>query len=81
MENIMDVTRKSVLTGKTRTRTITVKPRDLALYETGAVSITDAMPYLSSQDRDFIMVGITDKELKDAFSAELKAIVNDRFGG
>ncbi len=77
----MDVTRKSVLTGKTRTRTITVKPRDLALYETGAVSITDAMPYLNSQDRDFIMVGITDKELKDAFSSELQAIVNDKFGG
>jgi len=77
----MLVTRKSVLTGKTRTRTITVKPRDLALYETGTVSITDAMPYLSSQDRDFIMIGITDKELKDAFSKELKEIVNDRFGG
>jgi hypothetical protein len=26
------------------------------------------------------MVGITDKELKNAFSAELAEIVNDRFG-
>jgi len=80
MENIMIVTRKSVLTGKSRTFDIPVLPKDLALYETGSISISDAMPYLSTQDRDFIMVGITDKELKNAFSAELAEIVNDRFG-
>jgi len=76
----MIVTRKSVLTGKTRTRNIPAKPRDLAMYETGTVSMQDAMPYLNSQDRDFIMIGITDNELKNAFSKELKAIVNDQFG-
>jgi hypothetical protein len=80
MENIMIVTRKSVLTGKSRTRNISVDPKDLALYESGACSMSDAMPYLNSSDRDFIMVGITDNELKNAFSKELKAIVNDQFG-
>ncbi len=76
----MIVTRKSVLTGKSRTRNISVDPKDLALYESGACSMADAMPYLTSSDRDFIMVGITDSELKNAFSTELQAIVNDKFG-
>lgn len=76
---MMNVTRKSVLTGKTRTRNISVKPEDLALYETGAISINDAMPYLNSQDREFILVGITAKEWKNAFSADLQEIIKDRF--
>ena len=77
---MMNVTRKSVLTGKVRTKNIPVKQEDLTLYETGAISINDAMPYLNSQDREFILVGITAKEWKNAFSAELQEIVNDRLG-
>ena len=76
---MMNVTRKSVLTGKTRTRNISVKPEDLALYETGAISINDAMPYLNSQDREFIMVGITNNEWKNAFSSQLNDIIKDKF--
>lgn len=77
---MMNVTRKSVLTGKVRTRNISVNPEDLALYETGSISSAEAFPYLNSQDREFIMVGITTNEWKNAFSAELKEIVNDKFG-
>lgn len=73
-----NITRKSVLTGKVRTRNIPVVKEDLALYETGSVSISDAMPYLNSQDREFIMVGITTSEWRNAFSAELQEIVNDK---
>ena len=76
---MMNVTRKSVLTGKVRTRNISVKPEDLALYETGSVSIQDAMPYLNAQDREFILVGITSNEWKDAFSKQLNDIIKDRF--
>tara|TARA_R110000796_G_scaffold28067_1_gene77065 strand:- start:235 stop:471 length:237 start_codon:yes stop_codon:yes gene_type:complete len=75
----MNVTRKSVLTGKTRTRIISVNPEDLALYESGSISMAEAMPYLNSQDREFIMVGITNREWKNAFSTELAAIINDKF--
>ena len=60
---MMNITRKSVLTGKVRTRNIPVVKEDLALYETGSVSISDAMPYLNSQDREFIMVGITTNQI------------------
>ena len=75
----MNVTRKSVLTGKTRTRIISVNPEDLALYESGSISMAEAMPYLNLQDREFIMVGITNKEWKNAFSTELTEIINDKF--
>lgn len=74
----MNITRKSAITGKIRTRNISVKPEDLALYESGVISISDAMPYLNSSDREFILCGITRNEWKDAFSKELAAIVNDR---
>ena len=76
----MIVTRKSAITGKVRTRNISVRPEDLALYESGAISIADAMPYLNAADREFILCGITRNEWQDAFSKELNAIVNDKFG-
>ena len=76
---MMNVTRKSVLTGKIRTRNISVKPEDLEMYEAGYISISDAMPYLTSQDREFILCGITNNEWKDAFSKQLKEIVKDKF--
>lgn len=77
----MIVTRKSVLTGKIRTREIpAIRPEDMKLYETGVVSLSDAMPYLNSSDREFILCGITNKEWKEAFSAQLQEIVNDKFG-
>lgn len=79
MENIMIVTRKSVITGKTRTRDIPVKPKDLELYTAGAGSACDILHYLSSEDREFLMCGITNNEWKQAFSKELQAIVNDKF--
>lgn len=76
----MLVTRKSVLTGVVRTRDVPIKPDDLDMYEKGYASLTDAMPYLSSADREFILCGITNKEWKDAFSQQLQEIVNDKFG-
>ena len=76
---MMNVTRKSVLTGKIRTRNISVKPEDLAQYEAGVVSVHDSMPYLTASDREFIICGITGNEWKDAFSKQLKEIIKDRF--
>jgi hypothetical protein len=78
MENIMIVTRKSVLTGKTRSRDIPVRAKDLELYNLGVGSASDILHYLSNEDREFVMCGITDYEFKNAFSKELQAIVNDK---
>lgn len=76
----MIVTRKSVLTGKIRTRNIPVKADDLQLYESGVISANEALDYLNSSDREFVMCGITNSEWKDAFSTQLQEIVNDKFG-
>lgn len=77
---MLSVTRKSAITGKTRTKRINVRSEDLKLYESGAVSAQDALPYLSTSDREFIICGITRDEWKDAFSKELSKIVNDKVG-
>lgn len=73
----MIIQRKSILTGKIRSRDIPVNPEDLALWESGAVSIQEAMPYLNDNDREFILTGITAGEWKVAFSDELKQIIED----
>ena len=64
----MIVKRKSVLSGIERTRDIPVNPEDMLLWETGAVNIQDAMPYLNDDDREFILTGITQEEWNAAFS-------------
>jgi hypothetical protein len=78
--NVMFVTRKSVITGVVRSRDIPVKKEDLEMYESGACSVSEVMPYLSSEDREFILCGITTKEWKNAFSEQLQNIVNDKIG-
>jgi hypothetical protein len=42
--------------------------------------MNETMGYLSPQDKEFIMVGITPNEWSKAFSTELQKIVNDKFG-
>ena len=78
--SMMDITRHSVITGIARARNIAIKPDDMKLYRTGSVSLSDAMPYLSSQDREFILAGITPTEWDNLFSSELQEIVNDKMG-
>lgn len=73
----MIIQRKSVLTGKVRVRDIPVNPEDLALWESGVVSIQEAMPYLNDTDREFILTGITSGEWSSAFAEELKQITED----
>lgn len=76
----MIVTRKSKLTGKIRSRDIPVKSRDLEMYDAGYGSAADILHYLSIEDREFLMCGITNGEWNQAFSKELQAIVNDKLG-
>lgn len=64
----MIIKRKSVLSGIEYVRNIPVNPEDMLLWETGAVNIQDAMPYLNDNDREFILTGITPDEWKQAFS-------------
>lgn len=75
----MIVKRKSVFSGVERTRDIPVNPEDYKLWEQGYSSIDEAMPYLNSEDREFILSGMTAQEWQNAFSEEIMNIVSDTF--
>lgn len=75
----MQIRRKNPFTGIERTRVVNVRREDYENYEKGYVSIAEACPYLNEDDRSFILAGMTDEEFRQAFSTEIKNIVNDRF--
>lgn len=58
----MIIKRKSIISGKVRTRDIPVNPDDMAAWEAGLGNIQDLMPYLNDNDREFILSGITPGE-------------------
>jgi hypothetical protein len=64
-----DVTRKSIISGKVRTKSFKVYPEDLLRYHEGAL-IQNAFPYLSDDDREFFMTGITPEEWDEKFNNE-----------
>lgn len=57
----MEVTRRSKMTGKIRTREIPITNEQLASWKSGTL-IQIAMPELSPDDREFLMTGITPEE-------------------
>lgn len=65
----MTITRKSPLTGITRTKEIDVTIEQILAWEEGEL-IQNAMPHLSADDREFIKTGITGEELDQLFGGE-----------
>ena len=65
----MKITRRSILTGKTHTREINATRQEIAAWKAGAL-IQDAMPFLSDEDREFVMSGITPEEWNKTFGSE-----------
>ena len=63
----MTITRKSPLTGITRTKEIDVTIEQILAWEEGEL-IQNAMPNLSADDREFIKTGIDGKEFDSIFS-------------
>jgi hypothetical protein len=57
----MQITRKSAITGITRTMEIPVTEEQLQVWEKGK-HIQFAMPHLSADQREFIISGITQNE-------------------
>lgn len=57
----MELTRRSILTGITRTRDLPVTEEQLQDWLDGQL-IQDAMPYLSPGQREWIMSGIEENE-------------------
>jgi len=65
----MLITKQSPFTGKTHTIDIPVTEEQLARWRLGAM-IQDAMPNLTSAEREFLMTGITPEEWALAFGEE-----------
>lgn len=65
----MQITRTSMVSGKTRTRDINCTPEQIATWKAGA-TIQSAMPQLSADDREFIMTGVTDGEWDEMWSED-----------
>jgi hypothetical protein len=63
----MQVTRKSTISGKVRTKDLPVTQEQLDNYLFRDCLIQDAFPNLSAADREFIKTGITDEEWEELF--------------
>lgn len=64
----MNITRTSILSNITHSKVIPVNPEDYIMWQTYNVSIEDAMPYLTGEDKDFILSGITPNEWAGAWA-------------
>ena len=65
----MQLTRKSPLTGITRTKEINVTEEQILAWQQGAL-IQNAMPHLCADDREFVKTGITGEEWDQLFGGE-----------
>lgn len=64
------LSRKSILTNVWRDRVMHLRESDLDAYEAGECLIQTAFPYLSAEDREWIMTGITPEEWAEAMGSE-----------
>ena len=67
MKESIAISRKSNLTGVTSRMVMLVDRADLDSWEAGNGNIQDIMPYLSPDEREFLMTGITPEEWDDMF--------------
>lgn len=65
----MEVTRKSLLTGKIKTLDLDVTEQQLSEWRDGAL-VQDVFQHLSVDDREFIMTGITPEEWLAVFGED-----------
>ena len=63
----MIVQRISILDGKQYEMDLPIKPEDLVEYLDGKGHVQDIFPYLTAEQREFIMSGITPEEWNKIF--------------
>jgi hypothetical protein len=62
------ITKKSMISGKENTFTIRMDPQDYNDWLNKRKLIQDALPYVSAEDREFLMTGVTPEEWKQLFA-------------
>jgi hypothetical protein len=65
----MQITRVSMLSGIKRTIEIDVTQEQLTAWQEGML-IQNAMPHLTSDEREFVMTGVTAEEWEAGFGEE-----------
>jgi hypothetical protein len=65
----MEITKKSLLTGKVHTMEIPITQHQLDMWEGGEL-IQNVMPELSPEEREFLISGITPKEWDGYYGKE-----------
>ena len=65
----MNVTRTSIVSGRTRTLDLPITSEQMAMYEAGCL-IQTAFPNLTDDQREFILTGITAEEWDETFAPE-----------
>ncbi len=68
---MLQVTKKSILSGKTNTMTLDITQEHLDMYEqVGGLLIQAVFPNLSAGEREFLISGITPEEWNKTFGLE-----------
>lgn len=65
----MNITRKSMISGITRTMDLPITEAQLQAWEQGML-VQRAFPNLTPDQREFILTGITDEEWESTFGEE-----------
>jgi hypothetical protein len=65
----MEITKKSLLTGKVHTMWLPITQHQLDMWEGGEL-IQNVMPELSPEEREFLISGITPKEWDEYYGKE-----------
>lgn len=76
----LEFVRTSILSGERRTMTMAVDRDDLDRWLSHQALIQDALPYLSADQREFLMTGITPAEWQAHFG-EMDDIMDDDLVG
>ena len=66
----MLIVRTCPITGKVDEQEIILNKNDLVAWQSGNLSIQQAMPYLSPDQREFILTGITPQIWEECFPEE-----------
>lgn len=65
----MTITKRSITSGKSNTMTISAVPSDYMAWRNGTL-IQEAMPYLDTVEREFLISGMSRAEQAEFFDAE-----------